>query len=128
MDLRNTYNKIAEDYLKEYKANIEWLNSIYGYLDKFISFLKQGSFVLDVGCGPGFHSKYLISKGFKVIGIDFSEKMIEIANRETPEGDFRVMDIRDLSDLNLNLKFDGIFAHAILLHFSKKEAMDILKS
>lgn len=126
MDLRNTYNKIAEDYFKEHKANIEWFNSIYGYLDKFIYFLKPGSFVLDVGCGPGFHSKYLISKGFKVIGIDFSEKMIEIANRETPEGDFRVMDIRDLSDLNQ--KFDGIFAHAILLHFPKKEAKDILKN
>lgn len=126
MDLRNTYNKIAEDYFKEQKANIEWLNSIYQYHDKFISFLKPGASILDVGCGPGFHSKYLMQKGFNVIGIDFSEKMIEIAKRETPEGDFRIMDVRDL--LDLHQKFDGILAHAILLHFPKKEAMDILKN
>lgn len=51
--------------------------------------------------------------------------MIEIAKRETPEGDFRIMDVRDLSDLIQ--KFDGILAHAILLHFPKKKARDILK-
>lgn len=126
MNLRNTYNKIAEDYFKEQKANTEWLNSIYGYLDKFVSFLNPESLVLDVGCGPGFHSKYLMQKGFNVIGIDFSEKMIEIAKRETPEGDFRIMDVSDLS--GLIQEFDGILAHAILLHFPKKEAMDILKN
>lgn len=38
MNLKTTYNKIAEDYFKDQKANIEWLNSIYQYHNKFIFF------------------------------------------------------------------------------------------
>lgn len=126
MDLKSTYNQIAGDYFKEHQSNAEWLGSIYNYLDTFISLLKPGSLVLDAGCGPGFHLKYLMQEGFKVIGIDFSERMIEIAKQETPKGDFKVMDVRDLS--GLDEKFDGIFAHAVILHFSKKEANGILKN
>ena len=35
--------------------------------------------VLDAGCGTGYLSQQLHAKGAKVIGVDFSEKMIQIA-------------------------------------------------
>src|SRR3989344_2389545 len=84
------------------------------------SFLKPNSLVLDAGCGAGTKSKYLIDRGLKVVGIDFSDKLIEIAKREAPSGNFFVMDINEADKLKEN--FDGIFAQAVLLHIQKKDA------
>lgn len=95
-------------------------------MDKFVSFLKKGDAVLDTGCGAGVKTKYLIEKGLDVLGIDFSEEMVRIARREVPGGRFLVMDAKDLS--KLDQKFDGILAHAVLLHIPKKEVGDVLQS
>jgi 2-polyprenyl-3-methyl-5-hydroxy-6-metoxy-1,4-benzoquinol methylase len=119
MNLKDTYNKIAEDWHKQHQADDWWIEGT----DKFVSFLKPGAEVLDVGCGGGFKSKYLIGKGLKVVGIDFSENIIKIAKREVPKAEFFVMDMRDLKDLH---QFDGIFAQASLLHIPKKEITDVL--
>jgi len=48
-----------------------------------------GFTVLDAGCGTGYLSNQLAAKGADVIGVDFSEKMIEIAREHYPEIDFR---------------------------------------
>lgn len=117
--LNQTYNDIAQEWSK--RRPIEWMqNSI----DKFVSLLNPGDSVLDVGCGSGDKSAYMIEKGLNVTGIDFSEKMIEIAKMEVPKGEFHVMDINKLD--NLNKKFDGIFARAVLLHIPKKEIPNTL--
>ena len=39
----------------------------------------EGSSILDLACGQGYLSRILARKGAKVIGIDLSEKMLEIA-------------------------------------------------
>jgi ubiquinone/menaquinone biosynthesis C-methylase UbiE len=42
-----------------------------------------GQLVLDLACGEGFNTRILAKKGAKeVIGVDFSEKMIELARRD----------------------------------------------
>lgn len=122
MNLKETYNRIAEDWTREHSQDDWWMPGV----NKFISFLKPGSFVLDIGCASGHKAKYLISKGLKVTGIDFSEKMIEIIKREIPGYDFFVMDMKNLDDLKGN--FDGIFAQNVLLHVSKKEVLKVLKT
>lgn len=43
--------------------------------------------VLDLGCGPGQHARFLASRGFEVVGIDASTSMIAAAGEEPlPEG------------------------------------------
>ena len=52
----------------------------------------QGCRILDVGCGTGRLSRHLAMRGASVTGIDFSEKSIDIARKES-EGlriDYRV--------------------------------------
>lgn len=120
MDLKNTYNKIAGDWFKEHREEAWWTEGA----DKFISFLDKDAQVLDVGCGAGIKSKYLANKGRRVTGIDFSEKMIEIAKREAPSAKFFVMDIKNLDSLKKT--FDGIFACAVLLHIPKSEVKSVL--
>ena len=119
--LKETYNKIAKDWHKDHEKDDWWFEGT----DKFISFLKKGSSVLDVGCGSGVKSKYLASKGMKVFGIDFSENLINIAKEEAPNEEFSVMDINDID--RIAKSFDGIFMQAVLLHIPKKDVGGILK-
>jgi trans-aconitate methyltransferase len=122
MDLRETYNKIAEDWHKDHHQDDWWVAGT----DHFVSLLKHGDSVLDVGCGAGNKSKYLRGKGLVVLGIDFAENLIAIAKRENPDISFGVMDMHDVP--SLPQEFDGIFAQASLLHIPKKEAGQVIQS
>ncbi|HEY4512273.1 MAG TPA: class I SAM-dependent methyltransferase [Candidatus Paceibacterota bacterium] len=119
--LKNTYNKIAVDWHKDHSSDNWWISST----DAFISMLKQGDHVLDVGCGGGTKSKYLFDNELEVTGIDFSEKMIDIARRQVPRGEFHILDLKDIKKLKDS--FDGIFIQAVLLHIPKKEIEKTLR-
>jgi SAM-dependent methyltransferase len=121
MDLKETYNQIAEDWHQDHRQDDWWFKGT----DKFISFLQKGDLILDVGCGTGTKSKYLIGRGLKVVGIDFSEKMINIAKREVPLGTFFVLDLNEIN--KLKYLFDGIFMQAVLLHIPKQKVAKKLK-
>ena len=55
----------------------------------------QGKRVLDAACGPGAHAQWLIARGAEVVGVDASQKMIELAKRRLGEGaDVRYADLR----------------------------------
>jgi len=128
MDLKSTYNKIAEDWFKDHNSDTWWQEGT----EKFLSFLPKGASILDVGCGAGVKSRYLADKGFKVTGIDFAEKLIAIARRESPSEkgiSFEVMDIYDLSKYRKT--FDAVFVQAVLLHIPRScmtEVFSTLKS
>jgi len=49
-----------------------------------------GGLVVDLGCGSGIWARELLSAGYRVLGIDISEDMVEIARRKAPEAEFRV--------------------------------------
>ena len=121
MDLKSTYNHIAEEWVKDHNKDTWWQEGT----DTFLSLLPTGGSVLDVGCGGGIKTKYIADKGFSVTGIDFSEKMIAIAKRELPGLEFDVVDMYELD--SYSKKFDGIFVQAALLHISKKRVMEVLE-
>jgi 2-polyprenyl-3-methyl-5-hydroxy-6-metoxy-1,4-benzoquinol methylase len=119
--LKDTYNKIAQSWHKDHQADNWWQDGT----DQFVSRIKEGGKVLDVGCGGGTKSKYLVDKGCKVTGIDFSESFIDIAQKEVPQAKFLVMDVNNIDKLEES--FDGIFMQAVLLHIPKKDIEDILR-
>jgi ubiquinone/menaquinone biosynthesis C-methylase UbiE len=116
-----TYKKIASIYSDQYFNDL----SDTPYIDKFLSKLKSGSNILDVGCGPGQFSKYMISKGFTVEGIDFTKEMIKIAKEKVPEGKFKYMDMRDLDYKSES--FEGMLVAYSLIHIPSKEIYETLK-
>jgi 2-polyprenyl-3-methyl-5-hydroxy-6-metoxy-1,4-benzoquinol methylase len=122
MNLKSTYDRIAEDWHRDHLKDDWWIEGT----DAFASFLKPGATILDVGCGAGLKSHYLMQKGFKVTGIDFSEKMIELAKREVPAGTFYVMDMNDMN--HLPGTFDAVFAQAVLLHVPKEKIRGVVRS
>jgi SAM-dependent methyltransferase len=71
--------------------------------------LEPGMRVLDVGCGPGRHAHALGRRGIAVHGIDISERFIDLARRDAPDGvSFERLDAR-------SLPFDQEFDAAISL-------------
>jgi len=121
MDLREAYNLIAEEWHRDHSSDDWWVEGT----DAFVRELPNGGRVLDVGCGSGVKSEYLIAHGLNVVGIDVSDKLLDIARREVPEGDFRVLSMTDLEKMPET--FDGVFAQASLLHIPKEDAGEVVK-
>ena len=48
--------------------------------------LAPGMRVLDVGCGPGRHAHALGRRGIEVHGIDISQRFVDLARENAPEG------------------------------------------
>lgn len=118
---RETYNRIAEDWNKDHSFDKWWVIGT----DTFVKKLPQHGVVLDVGCGSGVKTRYLAQKGLRVVGTDLSEKMVEIAKRESPRNDFYVADMRKLDAVPG--EYDGVFAQASLLHIPKSEIDIVLE-
>ena len=74
----------------------------------------NGEKVLDLGCGYGFFTDYFRSVGANAIGVDGSEKMIEIAKARYPVAEFFVMDITTPFAFENN-QFDVIFSNQVLM-------------
>jgi SAM-dependent methyltransferase len=71
--------------------------------------LEPGMRVLDVGCGPGRHAHALADRGLEVVGVDISQRFIDLATAGAPPGaTFRRADARALD-------FDSEFDAAISL-------------
>lgn len=71
--------------------------------------LGPGTRLLDVGCGPGRHAHALARLGVQVVGVDISERFVQLAAAEAPPGaTFRRGDARDL-------RFDAEFDAAVSL-------------
>jgi SAM-dependent methyltransferase len=71
--------------------------------------LAPGMRVLDVGCGPGRHAHALARRGIEVVGVDISQRFVDLAAASAPPGaTFVRADARALA-------FDGGFDAAISL-------------
>jgi SAM-dependent methyltransferase len=70
--------------------------------------LAPGSRVLDVGCGPGRHALALAERGIEVVGVDISERFIELARAEAPSlATFVRLDARSLP---FDAEFDAVIS------------------
>jgi SAM-dependent methyltransferase len=59
--------------------------------------LRPGARVLDVGCGTGLPTaRRLVDAGFQVTGIDISERMLQLARHNVPEGIFAQLDAAEM--------------------------------
>jgi SAM-dependent methyltransferase len=67
-----------------------------GFLVEHLA-LRPGHRVLDVGCGPGRHAHALARRGIEVLGVDISQRFVDLAAEGAPPGArFERLDARAL--------------------------------
>ncbi len=123
---REAYNKAAEKYLQLFFDELDKKEFDRNILDEFSSYFHSKSIVLDAGCGPcGHTTEYLSKKELNVIGIDISEKCIDLAKEHHPDVHFEVGDFSELK--YRNNYFDGIISYYSIIDTPKIYTRKILK-
>ena len=122
--MQNSYDHIAEQWHSNGRDQ-SYVTRVLGYVDLVLQGLKPEARVLDLGCGTGEPiAKYVAQQGFRVVGIDESQKMIEIAKNEVPEGEF----IRDdMVDVKISGRFAAAIAWDSIFHVDRKYHSKIFK-
>ena len=79
--------------------------------------------VVDLGCGTGRHTEWLVAAGARVTAVDFSEAMLEQARRKVPAADVRfiVHDRHEPLPLD-DASFDAVVSGLVLEHLRDLDA------
>ena len=112
---QETYTQIAESYVS---AN-EDRNVIMPQIEQFVSLVKPGGRVFDVGCGPGFDTAVIQSHNLRIISMDYNWQMMATGrNNLQLANDFVQADMRQLP---FDECADGLWVNASLLHIPRNE-------
>ena len=82
--------------------------------------------ILELGCGPGNVTRVLKTRfpESRITAIDLAPAMIEIARKDLPEVDFRMMDVREIS--SIPDEFDGVMCAFCLPFLSNADAEKLI--
>jgi cyclopropane fatty-acyl-phospholipid synthase-like methyltransferase len=106
--MQNPYDAIADEWYaldRGFRAK--------AYVDTILARLEPGARVLDLGCGTGVPiTRYVAERGFRVTGIDSSERLLEIARRAVPEAEFghaEMLEVRMAQRVGAVIAWDSVF-------------------
>lgn len=117
------FNKNAERY-QERAMKQEMYHDSYDIFCNSIG--KEQATVLDVACGPGNITQYLLNRrpDLQVLGIDLAPNMLNLARANNPTAVFQLMDGREINAIGQT--FDGIICGFGLPYFSREEAIKFI--
>ena len=97
-DTRSSYDTDASGYAEKIRGLLGERPYLRVSLSLFAELVHGvgGGPVADVGCGPGYVTRYLHDAGVDAFGIDLSPEMIAIARRDYPDLRFQVGTMTDL--------------------------------
>jgi len=121
---KNIFNNYAKQYQDKF-MNFELHNDGFDIFCEMIE--TKNASVLEIGCGPGNITKYLLNKrpDFKLLGIDIAPNMIKLAKKNNPSAKFKEMDCKLIS--NIDLKFDAILCGFTLPYLNKEEVLQLIE-
>lgn len=105
---RRRWNAFADDYVQRTKkfGDLHKEVMLTPNLLRLIGDVKDKA-VLDAGCGEGYLSRLLAERGARVTAVDFSDRMIELAEERTT--DVETIQYEQANLENLNQLADGQF-------------------
>jgi SAM-dependent methyltransferase len=118
-----TWNKTASLYQDKF-MDLDLYNNTYDLICDGIE--KHNAKILEIGCGPGNITKYLLSKrpDFDLFAIDISPNMIELAKKNNPTACFAIMDSRHID--HIQTKYDGIVCGFCLPYLSQTDSKKLI--
>lgn len=119
----DVFNKLADVYQDRFMD----VSMYHESFDVFCNSIKKDNpAILELACGPGNITKYLLEKrsDFKILGTDLAPNMIELAKINNPTASFQLLDFRDIK--NLNQTFDALMCGFGLPYLSKEEAIQFI--
>ena len=117
------FNKLANGYQDKFMDVSLYHDSFDIFCDNI---KKENASVLELACGPGNITKYLLEKrpDLKITGSDLAPNMIELAKINNPKAEFQLLDFRNIK--SLNNKFNAIMCGFGLPYLSKEEAIQFI--
>jgi ubiquinone/menaquinone biosynthesis C-methylase UbiE len=88
-----SYDRVAEQYEAAFGDELNQNPLHRALLDCFVTLVSTSGGdgpIGDVGCGPGHVAAYLSQRGLRVVAIDLSPRMVDVARRRYPDLDVRV--------------------------------------
>jgi len=84
------YDRCASEYdVKHGVAGFGNRHNFSRYYEPFLArAIAPGSRVLELGCGTGVYTRWLMDRGCSVVGMDISEKMLAAARKRCPRATF----------------------------------------
>lgn len=121
--VRDGYNN--GDYASTYRNRLTLNDFEKMFFTKLTETLKGGSEILDIGSGPGVpYDHHLAQAGFKVTGIDISEKHIAMACKNVPSAKYILGNFLNYSFLEK--RFDAIVCLYTLFHIHRDKHAEII--
>ena len=123
---RAAYNKASQKYYDLFKNELDNKPFDREFIDSYLSYFESQSVIGDMGCGPCGHVEdYISGKGYNIIGIDISEKCVEIAKRHSPGIRFEVGDMSELK--YEDNYFDGLISYYSIIDTPKKYVSKVME-
>jgi len=115
---RQAYNLAVQKYHDLFHNEMNEKEYDRKLLDSFSAKFNKDSLICDAGCGPSGHiGRYLFDKGIKVVGVDISEKCVELARLNNPKIKFECADISKMPFDNNS--FDGLISYYSIINTPK---------
>ncbi len=111
----------VQEYDRRWASGHAYSGGHAGYTQNFLQFMRRwlpkpsNSLALDVGCGAGFFSKELASRGFLIEGIDLSPVALSHAQEAVPTGHFSAHNLAMPLPFP-NAYFDVVWCSEVLEH------------
>ena len=118
-----TWDKVASLYEEKF-MNLTLYNDSYDFICKALP--KKNSRILEVGCGPGNITKYMLTQrpDFDILGTDIAPNMIALAKKNNPTASFKIMDGRETG--KLLTKCDAVICGFYLPYLSALDSENLI--
>lgn len=119
-----TWDKLAQKYQEKF-MDVELYNDSYDLFCKTIG--NDSACILEIGCGPGNITKYLLTKqpNYKILATDVAPSMIALGKINNPTAEFKVWDARNICQIDQ--KFDAVMCGFCMPYLSKEESIQMIK-
>lgn len=100
-DITHPPGPSLEGYIARFTRKYDAGEDVFGEARFVDALLDRGSAILDGGCGTGRTTAGLTRAGHRVLGIDRSPRLVEVARERFPDGRYAVRDLLDVGSDDL---------------------------